>query len=87
MLVVFFDVTWIIATDINFINLLMPGVHKMVKQTSKILDFQRVFLTIYWTLGNIGLTSEATTKGILWKKLFLKIPKYSQKNACVGVSL
>ena len=43
----------------------MPGVHKMVKQTSKILDFQRVFLTIYWTLGNIELTSEATTKGIL----------------------
>ena len=37
MLLVFFDVTWIIATNINFIKLIMPSVHKMVKYTLKIL--------------------------------------------------
>ena len=39
-----------------------------------------------------GLECESTktlaaTRGVLLKKLFLKIPQYSQDNACVGVSL
>ena len=29
---------------------------------------------------------EATTGGVLWKKLFLKILQYSQENTCVTVS-
>ena len=32
------------------------------------------------------LTTEAATRGVLWKKLFLKIPQISQENTCVGVS-
>ena len=30
--------------------------------------------------------TEAATKGVLWKKLFLKISQYSQEKACVGVT-
>ena len=29
---------------------------------------------------------EATTGGVLWKNLFLKISQYSQENNCVGDS-
>ena len=31
--------------------------------------------------------TEATTRGILQKKLFLKILQYSEKKTCVGISL
>ena len=29
--------------------------------------------------------SASSTRGVLWKKLFLKISQYSQKNTCIGV--
>ena len=32
------------------------------------------------------ISREAATRGVLWKKLFIKISQYSQENNCVGVS-
>ena len=39
------------------------------------------------TLPNILLDTEEATKGVLWKKVFLKFFQISQENTCVGVSL
>ena len=30
--------------------------------------------------------AEAATRGVLWKKLILRISQYSHENICVGVS-
>ena len=46
-----------------------------------------VLSTIYSvSINNKVKFKEAATGGVLYKKLFLKILPYSQKNTCVGVS-
>ena len=48
-----------------------------------IINFQSC---VYRKQKNVSIL-EAATRGILKKKLFLKISQYSQENACIGVSL
>ena len=44
--------------------------------------------TTYKKISKVHLlTSEATTGGVLLKKLFSKISQILQENSCVGVSL
>ena len=37
-------------------------------------------------MGLMNIDAEAATRGVLQKKMFLKVSQYSQENTCVRVS-
>ena len=64
-----------------------PGVWNGLKTLFKWRHFH-LPLSILWIyiFSFQILNSEAATRGIIWKKVFLNILQYLQKNTCVGVS-
>ena len=44
-----------------------------------------LFSSFYWKAGINSLVSEAATRGVLWKKVFLEYSQNSQENPCPRV--